>query len=266
MLDLFRQYMPHVHCWNNETGWVITSLLTNVVIALSYFVLSGILLRVSRFVQDTARHAIYMFTAFIFFCGVGHCLEILDLYRGLYRVSAVWSIGTAVVSATAALWVTFFFMRMGSRHRLFALWGQTVGWTVDTIPEAVAAFRAGDTLPSVLVRLLENDERMIYVGDISTVGPSAGKVFAVTPALADALGYKVEEMLGVNAYEYILPADMEDSVKVAGDDYLSTEDFYDNHWVAKDGTPVPLRWRALYHEEGVSVGAWEAVRRADGRG
>lgn len=96
--------MPHGHCylWEPFTLWghVISDLL----IALAYFSIP-ITLVFFLYKKNIRQYrlVIALFAAFILLCGLGHLVDVYNIWNGTYRLSAVIRIATAVVSVLTAI-------------------------------------------------------------------------------------------------------------------------------------------------------------------
>ncbi len=102
---LSSDFMPHGFCylWNPRILWL--HVISDALIALSYFCIPLILIYFIRKNRDRPFNRIFwMFGAFILACGTTHLLEVWNVWHGNYLVAGVVKAITAVVSvATAAL-------------------------------------------------------------------------------------------------------------------------------------------------------------------
>lgn len=109
MLDWLvnNDFMPHGHCyfWRPDILW--THVLSDAVIAFSYFSIPVMLLFFLRRRPDIPfPSVIALFAAFIVLCGTGHVLEIWTVWNPVYGLQGVEKAATALVSiATAAVLV-----------------------------------------------------------------------------------------------------------------------------------------------------------------
>jgi len=97
-------FIPHGHCylWTPELLW--TLVIAEAVIALAYFSIPFALLLFVRRRKDLHFNWIfYLFSLFIFSCGVTHLLGIWTIWFPDYWVDALAKIVTAVVSLIAAI-------------------------------------------------------------------------------------------------------------------------------------------------------------------
>ncbi|HIK32641.1 MAG TPA: PAS domain S-box protein [Oscillatoriales cyanobacterium M4454_W2019_049] len=107
---LATSFMPHGTCYLWQPGLVALHLVSNAVIALSYFSIPFVLVRLVGRRHDLPFNWVFsLFAAFIMFCGCGHLMDIWTLWYPNYwwsgairALTALVSVGTAIV-----LWVFF---------------------------------------------------------------------------------------------------------------------------------------------------------------
>lgn len=96
--------IPHGYCiaWDSRLIWVMVT--SNAMIALAYFSIPFALARFLRLQRGLPFGWMFvLFSGFIFSCGLTHLIDIVNLYRPVYRLDAVLMAITAVISlATAA--------------------------------------------------------------------------------------------------------------------------------------------------------------------
>ena len=100
-------FMPHGYClsWNPQILW--TLVISNLLIGLAYYSIPVTLLYFLRRQKNLKFNWIFMmFGAFIFACGTGHFLNILDIWKPAYQFDALLMALTALISVAtaAALW------------------------------------------------------------------------------------------------------------------------------------------------------------------
>jgi PAS domain S-box-containing protein len=110
MLDFFRQllavdFMPHGYCymWNPEILWL--HILSDLLIALSYYSIPvGLIIFVRKRTDlNSFKSVFWLFILFIFFCGTTHVLSIYTIWTPAYRLSGFIKAITAVVSLVTAV-------------------------------------------------------------------------------------------------------------------------------------------------------------------
>src|SRR5439155_15052927 len=99
--------MPHGHCylWRPEIVWL--HVVSDVVIALAYYLIPVALVYLVRSRRDLPFNWMFlMFGLFILGCGTTHLMEVWTVWHGTYRLAGIVKAVTAVASlATAALLV-----------------------------------------------------------------------------------------------------------------------------------------------------------------
>ncbi len=100
-------FMPHGHCfmWNPEILWL--HVISDAIVAISYFSIPIALLVLYRRRADfRLSRVLTLFAAFIFLCGLTHVLGIWTMWDPIYRVEGVVKGATALVSVltAGALW------------------------------------------------------------------------------------------------------------------------------------------------------------------
>lgn len=103
---LHGDYMPHGHCflWRRDLLWMHAG--GDVVTSMAYFAIPAALVRLVRRRHDLAFDWVFlMFALFIFFCGVTHLLDALNIWHGYYHLEGFAKVGTAVVSLLTAILV-----------------------------------------------------------------------------------------------------------------------------------------------------------------
>ncbi|MBV6624278.1 MAG: PAS domain S-box protein [Rivularia sp. (in: Bacteria)] len=100
--------MPHGNCYLWKPGLVGLHMVSDAVIALSYFSIPITLLYILRKRKDVPFNGIFLlFAAFIIFCGIGHLIDIWTLWHPDYWISGYVRAMTAVVSFITAIALTY---------------------------------------------------------------------------------------------------------------------------------------------------------------
>ena len=97
-------FMPHGACylWRPEIVWLHAP--SDTLIALSYYLIPIVLIYFVRKRTDLPFNWIFvMFGVFIMACGTTHLMEVVTLWRPVYRLSGVIKAFTAVVSIATAV-------------------------------------------------------------------------------------------------------------------------------------------------------------------
>jgi len=106
-MEFFTEFMPHGHCyaWTPSILW--SSVISDFVIALSYFSIPVALLWFMREREDLPFSWIFaLFGLFILACGTGHVFEVWNTWHGAYGGEAIVKAITAVgaLGTATALW------------------------------------------------------------------------------------------------------------------------------------------------------------------
>ncbi|MGK7936042.1 MAG: ATP-binding protein [Xenococcaceae cyanobacterium] len=97
-------FMPHGMCYLWKPGLVALHLISNAVIAISYFSIPVTLIYIVRQRSDIPFNGLFfLFAAFIVFCGSGHAFDIWTLWHPNYWLSGYMRFLTAVVSVATAI-------------------------------------------------------------------------------------------------------------------------------------------------------------------
>jgi len=97
-----------------------------------------------------------------------------------------------------------------------------------------------------------------YSNDIVCMVDKDGKFVFLNPAVKKILGFEPEEMIGKSAFDFMLPEDIEDTLKIhesivkEGKTVLE----YENRYMCKDGSLIAISWNAtiLLDEQGKIIG------------
>ena len=119
---MLTEYMPHGHCflWQSDIllPYVFGELLTAVSyvsIPTAFFALSK-----SRVIDDKLKPMIHVYSAFILSCGVGHFLNVYNVWHGRYGVSAIVSTATGFISliaAAATIYLLKFYWKLDAKKK-----------------------------------------------------------------------------------------------------------------------------------------------------
>jgi signal transduction histidine kinase len=109
LADLFsaRDFMPHGHCylWQTDVLWL--HVISDSLIALSYYSIPWAMYVFVRRRHDLPFPWLFgLFATFIFACGTTHAFEVATVWSPVYRISGVFKLATGLVSAVTAgvLW------------------------------------------------------------------------------------------------------------------------------------------------------------------
>ncbi|MEM7590847.1 MAG: ATP-binding protein [Cyanobacteria bacterium P01_A01_bin.83] len=97
-------FMPHGMCYLWKSWLIALHVISNGIIALSYFSIPIILLYILDKRDDVPFNGIFLlFSAFILCCGIGHAFDIWTLWYPNYRASSIIRLLTAIVSGATAI-------------------------------------------------------------------------------------------------------------------------------------------------------------------
>jgi PAS domain S-box-containing protein len=108
MVEFFKSllapdFMPHGFCYLWQPGMVWLHVISDGLIALSYYCIPVVLIYFIRMNRDIPFNRIFwMFGAFILACGTTHLMEIWNVWHGSYLLAGVLKAATAVVSLITA--------------------------------------------------------------------------------------------------------------------------------------------------------------------
>ncbi|MFL0801295.1 MAG: PAS domain S-box protein [Agarilytica sp.] len=105
--NFFRgDYMPHGHCFLWQPGILWTTVISDVIIALSYFSIPVALVVLVYKRVDIQFKGIYLlFAAFITCCGMTHVLAVYNLWHGAYGIQSILKALTAGISFITAVYI-----------------------------------------------------------------------------------------------------------------------------------------------------------------
>ena len=96
--------MPHLYCLRGDPGVLWLQVLSDVAIAISYYAIPFVLLRVVlKRTEVIFRRVAVLFVLFIAACGTTHVLEVWTIWHPMYRLEGVVKAATAVLSVVTAL-------------------------------------------------------------------------------------------------------------------------------------------------------------------
>ncbi len=101
-------YMPHGHCYLWEPSILWTNVISDIVIAASYFSIPLVILIFMMKRKDIENRIVpVMFSLFIFSCGVTHIFGVITIWHGVYGWHGIMKLITAVVSMVTAMYIFY---------------------------------------------------------------------------------------------------------------------------------------------------------------
>ncbi len=88
--------------WNQRLIWL--HVITDALVALSYYSIPAALFLVVKKKPDLVpfRPLLILFGLFIAFCGSGHLMDIVSIWKPIYWIKGYWNVGTALTSVVTA--------------------------------------------------------------------------------------------------------------------------------------------------------------------
>lgn len=98
-------YLPHSTCYLGDPFLIVRIVAWHSLIALSYFSIPAGLMTaaVRRRARSLPVWPLYIFSAFIFLCGLSHVMEIVVIWWPIYNVQAAELLLTAIASLMTVL-------------------------------------------------------------------------------------------------------------------------------------------------------------------
>lgn len=102
--EFFRgDYMPHGHCYLWQPGILWTNVISDLVIAFSYFSIPFVLIYMVQKRKDQKFKGVFiLFALFILSCGLTHLFAVYTIWNGSYGTHGILKAITAIVSAITA--------------------------------------------------------------------------------------------------------------------------------------------------------------------
>lgn len=98
------QFMPHGHCWLWTPSLLWSFVISDSLIAASYFTIPLALITLIKKRDDLQfSWIIVLFSIFILACGATHFISIITIWQPIYRVDAMFKIITAIASSITAI-------------------------------------------------------------------------------------------------------------------------------------------------------------------
>ncbi|MDZ8029512.1 PAS domain-containing sensor histidine kinase [Nostoc sp. DedSLP04] len=220
MLDLLHpllnsnSFIPHGHCYLWKPGLVWLHVLSDSVIALSYFSIPCLLVYFVSKRRDIPFNWIFlMFGAFIIACGTGHLMDIWTLWYPTYWLSGVVKALTALVSMYTALELIPLIpkaLALSSPAQLEAA-NQELEQALKQLQQAQSQLIKTEIKLAKAEILQQSEERfrslLQNASNIIATLESSGGVVYVSPSLMHILGHQPEDWIAKNLPELVHPDD-----------------------------------------------------------
>lgn len=98
-------FFPHGYCLQWDKPLIALYVLTDALVALSYYSIPAALfvLAYKRRMTVPVQPLLLLFGLFIAFCGGGHAIDIVSLWHPVYWLKGLWNAGTAATSVVTAV-------------------------------------------------------------------------------------------------------------------------------------------------------------------
>jgi two-component system, chemotaxis family, CheB/CheR fusion protein len=98
-------FIAHGYCLQWDFPLIVTYVITDALVALSYYSIPAALFFLAFKKKQTVplQPLLILFGLFIAFCGGGHAIDILSLWKPVYWLKGIWNIGTASTSTITAI-------------------------------------------------------------------------------------------------------------------------------------------------------------------
>src|SRR5258708_35941765 len=99
------QFMPHGYCYLWNSNLIRLTVITDSLVAVAYYSIPVALFLLATKKKETipVRPIFMLFGFFILFCGGGHALDIVSIWRPMYWLKGWWNAGTAATSLWTAI-------------------------------------------------------------------------------------------------------------------------------------------------------------------
>src|SRR6185437_3717457 len=90
-------FIPHGYCMQWDVPLIVTYVITDALVALSYYSIPAALFLIAFRKRQAVpvQPLLILFGLFIAFCGGGHAIDIVSLWKPLYWLKGIWNVGTA---------------------------------------------------------------------------------------------------------------------------------------------------------------------------
>jgi diguanylate cyclase (GGDEF)-like protein/PAS domain S-box-containing protein len=235
-------FMPHAMClvWRQDLIWL--HLVSDALIALSYFSIPFALIYFVRKRTDLAYPWMFLlFAVFILACGTTHLFAVWVMWYPDYVWQGLVKAATAAVSVASAV----------------LLW--------PLIPKALA-LPSPAQLASANTQLRESEEKFRSLSenalDAIVMADTEGKIRFWNPAAERMFGYRPEESLGRSLHEILAPERYRDKANAGYSHFANTgtgdllNRTYEFAALRKDGSEFPIELSV----SGFQIdGAWNAI-------
>lgn len=261
-------FLPHGYCISWSMPLILTYVVSDILIFLSYFSMPVALVYFARRREDFPyRWLLWLFAIFIMACGVTHLMGVVLLWQPLYSLDALFKAITAFVSVVTAvaLWPMIpRALRLPSHEQLRRV-NEELQSEIGERKRAEEALRLAKELAEeglqkerlLMAAIVESSEDAIIGkaldGTITSWNKGAEKIF----------GYKSAEIVGRSVLTLIPPALLgEEERRIAGIRHGESIKHFETVRVRKDGSQidVSVTISPIRGKDGRVVGASKIAR------
>lgn len=179
-------FLPHGYCLTWDPFLVSGFVISDALVGLAYYSIPlALVVFIRRNPQLHFGSLFWMFSLFIFACGTGHFISILNIWSPMYRLDASVRIVTAVVSVATALLLIPIMPRASAMLRFNREASERLSAINAELQQANAA-------------LLESEARTRLILENAPIGLAIvgldGRFVSVNRTLCEMLGYGDEEL------------------------------------------------------------------------
>ena len=187
-------FMPHGHCYLWQPILLYLHIISDSIIALSYYSIPFALVFVVHKRKDIQFSWIYyLFGAFIFLCGTTHLINIWTIWNPDYWLDG-WVKGlTALVSIFTAIIIWPLvpkLLKIPSQEQLMNLNNQ--------LQQEISNHKETELMLRKALRNLEDQRYALNASSIVTVADAQGKIIYANDKICEISGYQERELLGKN--------------------------------------------------------------------
>ncbi|MBF0175960.1 MAG: response regulator [Magnetococcales bacterium] len=242
-------FMPHGFCFSWSPGLLWLHVLSDGIIAFSYYAISFILYFLLRKRNIPFSWLFVLFALFIMACGTTHWMEIWTIWRPDYWLSGVIKALTAIVSAVALVGLIPLMPRILHMPGLEK--------TLAELEKANLALEEGrrNLEKKILDRTRELQDNVLLSETIMRSLPGLfymfdqqGRLVRYNENFEHVSGYRSDELTGMSAVAFIAPRERELVSSRVQDVFTQGQSVVEAHFLTKNGREIPYYFTGLRFE------------------